>query len=190
MLPWEEEIISYGNNWEHDEGSSHASDLEVLLKFIEYAMANRFQHETVKERMDFLKQIYVSWGHDKIDKMRMLGESFTNCPKSIEFLTKEEHTKGSATAIKYTWLTSKSFRNLDDMDKLDVLTRLASGAIKSTSEARNCIEALEFQKGAIEHLKQVCHFIPPFLLAAIQKICPPRGGCFFSFTNPLFLTDS
>jgi hypothetical protein len=43
LSPWEEEILSYGNNWEHDEGTSHASDLESLLKVIEYSRRSDYQ---------------------------------------------------------------------------------------------------------------------------------------------------
>jgi hypothetical protein len=43
LSAWEEEILSYGNNWEHDEGTSHASDLEFLLKVIEYSHRSDYQ---------------------------------------------------------------------------------------------------------------------------------------------------
>src|SRR5690349_2007106 len=43
LSQWEKEVLSYGNNWEHDEGTSHASDLESLLKVIEYSRRSDYQ---------------------------------------------------------------------------------------------------------------------------------------------------
>jgi hypothetical protein len=90
--------------------------------------------------------------------MRLLAESFHNCPHSISFLVKEENEKGAQSPIKYTWMSSAAFRSMEDSLRLCVLQRFAGGSVLNTDHARNIIKAVPLAFQAISHLEEVTHF--------------------------------
>lgn len=156
MSQWEEEILSYGNNWEHDEGTTHASDLEVILKVIDYCSSAEFAGVSATRRTELLGEVFTSWKEDKCAKLRSLAESFQGCHQSVAYLMELEDSMGSECPIKYTWLDTKDFRSLSDEDKLSVLQQLASGAVSNTTQARNAIKAVPFRREALVYLQEVC----------------------------------
>lgn len=108
--------------------------------------------------------------------MRILAESFLNCPESVSFLTDEENEKGGSSAIRYTWMVSSAFKKLPDMRKLEVLKRFASGMITSTAQANAAVAAAPFMEQALSKLQKVLspHFHFSYLI-----FCAPRGADFF-----------
>jgi hypothetical protein len=189
LSSWEEEILSYGNNWEHDEGTSHASDLEALLKVIEYCNRKDFQvsHQTMlfqyifgvfnkhlqglsaMEKTNLIQEVFTSWPPERCDKIKLLAESFLDCPESVSFLAGEEDEKGGLSSIRYTWMMTSAFRKLEDQKKLAILKRFASGKIASTAQAIAAMSAAPYLEQALLELQKV-HYLLIFYYFFIMYV--------------------
>lgn len=105
--------------------------------------------------------------------MRILAESFLNCPESVSFLTDEENEKGGSSAIRYTWMVSSAFKKLPDKRKLEVLKRFASGSINSTAQANAAISAAPFMEQALQELDKV---LLPFFYSVLFAFFARRAA--------------
>jgi hypothetical protein len=119
-----------------------------------------------------LQDVFTSWGSERCDKIRLLAESFHDCPLSISFLVKEENEKGAKSPIKYTWMASAAFRSMEDSLRIHVLERFASGSVLNTEHARSIIRAVPLAFQAISHLQEVCHFSFLLLFSGAALLCP------------------
>lgn len=111
------------------------------------------------EKIKLLQDVFTSWGGERCDKIRLLAESFVDCPHSIAFLIKEENEKGALSPIKYTWMGSATFRSMPDTQRVEILRKFASGTVANTQQARSIIKAAPLVAQAIQHLEEVSTFL-------------------------------